>query len=99
MIEILIIDGLPPSTGKGTLLRLLIEEGKIKKAGIGKIVLNGGMATIEVSEGWAPRLARVMDGLQVESRHIRAWQQQQGTGQAHFDRLLRWLDMEAEAER
>ncbi len=99
MMDILNIDGLPPRTGKGTLLRLLIEEGKIKKSGIGKIILNGGMATIEVSDGWAPRLARALDGIQVESRHIRAWQQGQGTGQDHFDQLLAWLAMEAGAEQ
>jgi len=57
------------------------------------------MATIEVSDGWAPRLARALDGIQVESRHIRAWQQGQGTGQDHFDQLLAWLAMEARAEQ
>lgn len=104
MTDILHIDGLPPGAGKGTLLRLLIEEGKIKKSGIGKIILNSGVATIEVTDGWAVRLARVLDGFQVENRHIRAWQQPgqsygPGTDQEHFDQLVVWLDQEATAEK
>lgn len=41
------IDGLPPSVNKGGIVRLLIEVGKLNKHHIGKIKLNGGLATIE----------------------------------------------------
>lgn len=98
-MEHLFVDGLPPSVGKGTLLRLLIEEGGLSKHRIGKIVLNGGVATVEVAAGWAARLVRVLDGAQVETRRIRVWQQAQTGQNAHFDQLLRWLALEAEAER
>ena len=98
-MEHLFVDGLPPSVGKGTLLRLLIEDGGLNKHRVGKIVLNGGVATVEVADGWAARLVRVLDGMQVETRRIRVWQQPQTGNNAHFDQLLRWLVLEAEAER
>lgn len=98
-MEYLFIDGLPPSVGKGTLLRLLIEDGGLSKHRVGRIILSGGTATVEVADGWAARLVRVMDGMQVETRRIRVWQQPQTGRNPHFDQLLRWLALEAEAER
>ena len=98
-MELIFLDGLPPTASKGSLLRLLIEVGGLAKTRIGKIDLQGSRATIEVADGWAGRLARILDGVQVETRHIRAWQQAAAGEDDHFGRLLRWLDMEAEAER
>jgi superfamily I DNA and/or RNA helicase len=97
-MELIYLDGLPPTTQKGSIVRQLIAEGQISQNRIGKIVLNGRMATVEVAEGWAARLVRALDGAQVETRHIRVWQQA-GGGEAHFQQLLRWLALEAEAEK
>lgn len=97
-MELLFIDGLPPTTGKGRIVRLLIEAGDINQSRIGKIVLHGGLATVEVADGWAARLVRALDGARMETRFIRAWQQSSG-GHDHFDRLRRWLTLEADAER
>ncbi|MBE2202497.1 MAG: AAA family ATPase [Anaerolinea sp.] len=102
-MDILFLDGLPPTTGKGGIVRLLIETGDMNPARIGKIALHGGMATVEVPDGWAARLVRALDGAQVETRHIRAWRQvdDEGNGHhhTHFAQLRRWLTLEAEAER
>ena len=57
-----------------------------------------GMATVEVADGWGARLVRALDGTQVETRHIRVWQQV-GSSHPHFQQLLRWLALEAEAEK
>ncbi|MCB8943049.1 MAG: AAA family ATPase [Ardenticatenaceae bacterium] len=97
-MELIYLDGLPPITGKGGIVHLLAEEGQISANRIGKIVLNGGLATVEVAEGWAARLVRALDGVQVETRRIRVWQQV-GSQDAHFQKLLRWLALEADAER
>jgi len=98
-MELLFVDGLPPSVGKGGILRLLIEVGQLHKHQIGKITLSGGLATIEISNGRAARLAHLLDGHLVETRHIRVWQQEGREGQPHFAQLRRWLALEAEAER
>ena len=99
IMELLFIDGLPPTTGKGGIVRLLIEEGKLSKERIGKIDLNGGLATVEVADGWAVRLVRSLDGCPVETRHIRVWHQVYGDSHPHFAQLRRWLALEAEAEQ
>ena len=98
-MELLFIDGLPPTIGKGGLLRLLIEVGQLHKQHIGKIILNGGLATIEIADGRASRLAHLLDGHLIETRHIRVWQQAGGESQPHFAQLRRWLALEAKAEQ
>lgn len=97
-MELIYLDGLPPVTRKGGIVRLLIEEGQITPNRIGKIVLNGGMATVEVAEGWGARLVQALDGAQVETRRIRVWQQA-SSDDTHFQQLLRWLALEAGAEK
>ncbi len=98
-MELLFIDGLPPRFGKGGILRLLIEVGKLNKERIGKIKLNGGLATVEIPDGRAARLVRLLDGYQVETRHVRVWQQAKGDSHPHFAQLRRWLALEAKAEQ
>jgi ATP-dependent RNA/DNA helicase IGHMBP2 len=98
-MELLFIDGLPPGVGKGGIVRLLIEVGRLNKNHIGIITLNGGLATIEISDGRASRLAHLLDGHSIETRHIRAWQQAAGESQPHFAQLRRWLALEADAEK
>ena len=97
-MELIYLDGLPPITRKGGIVRLLIEEGQISQNRIGKIVLNGNMAIVEVAEGWGTRLVRALDGVQVETRRIRVWRQA-ASEDTHFQKLLRWLTLEAEAEK
>ena len=67
-MELLFIDGLPPTVGRGGIVRLLIEAGKLNKTHIGKIKLNGGLATIEIADGRASRLAHLLDGHPIETR-------------------------------
>jgi len=98
-MELLFIEGLPPTVGKGGIVRLLIEVGQVNKNHIGKITLNGGLATVEVSNGRAAPLAHLLDGRLVETRHIRVWQQASEGSQPHFAQLRRWLALEAEAEK
>jgi len=98
-MEHLFIDGLPPKTGIGTVLRLLIEEGRLKKERIGRINLSGGLATVEVPDGRATRLVRLLDGAAVGTRHIRVWQKANINSHPHFTQLRGWLAMEAKAEQ
>ncbi|MCP4426885.1 MAG: AAA family ATPase, partial [Chloroflexi bacterium] len=98
-MELLFIDGLPPTVGKGSLVRLLIEAGRLNKNHIGKIKLNGGLATIEIADGRSTRLAHLLDGYRIETRHIRVWQQAGGNSHPHFSQLRRWLALEAQAEQ
>ncbi len=93
------MDGLPPTVGKGGIVRLLIEVGRLNENHIGKITLNGGLATIEIADGRASRLAHLLDGRSLETRHIRAWQQVEGQSQPHFAQLRHWLALEADAEQ
>ncbi|MCP4287553.1 MAG: hypothetical protein GY792_24455, partial [Gammaproteobacteria bacterium] len=88
-MELLFIDGLPPTVGKGSLVRLLIEAGRLSKHHIGKIKLSGGLATIEIADGRSSRLAHLLDGRPIETRHIRVWQQTSGESQPHFAQLRR----------
>ena len=86
--------------GNGGVLRLLIEVGSVDKQCIGKIVVQDGFATVELEDGLATRAVRKLDGAQVESRHLRAWQQPDlHTADAHFVQLLHWLNLEAQAEQ
>ncbi len=98
-MKLLFIDGLPPTVHKGRIVRLLIEEGKLKKTHIGKIVLQGGSATIEISYKNVARLVRTLDGFQIATRHIRVWQQPDSSENPHFGQLLYWLMLEAKAEQ
>ncbi len=98
MSDVIYLDGLPPTMRKGGILKLLIEVGGLRKDKIGKIELNGRLATIEIPDGQAAKLVRTLDGHQVETRHIRAWQQTSQPSD-RFQQLLRWLQLEANAEK
>lgn len=98
-MKLLFIDGLPPRIHKGAIVRLLIEEGRLKKAHIGRIVLQKSTATIEIVHGNLARLVRKLDGFQVETRHIRVWQELDTDANPHFAQLLHWLTLEAKAEQ
>jgi hypothetical protein len=83
-MEILYLDGLPSTMGKGSIVRQLVETGNLHKKHIGKIELNGGLATVEITDGRAARLIPILDGHTIENRHIRAWVQAGGASDPHF---------------
>ena len=92
---------LPPQTTKGTIVRLLEQVGQINRDKIGAIQLRGREATIDVPDDWGPRLVKAMDGANLDNRNVRAWCDSGRDSHAtadHFQRLTRWLEMEAEAE-
>ena len=98
-MEILLIEGLPLHWRVGGVLRLLIEEGGLNQARVGRIRLRGNQATVEVADGWAERTARRLDGLTLETRHLRARAQAAPDAEdGHFAHLRRCLDWEAQAE-
>ncbi len=100
MSDLLFMDGLPHHMHNGGVLRLLIEVGGVDKQRIGKIVVRDGLATVEVDDGLAARAVRKLDGAQVDLRNIRVWQQPNlQHADDHFLQLLRWIDLEAKAER
>ncbi len=101
-MPLLHLEALPPRTTKGELLRLLCSAGGIGRTVVGKIELQGFVAVIEVPAGWEQRLARALDGIAFKGRSLRAWAGGSAASSAaaedHFRRLIRLLDLEAEAE-
>ena len=99
-MELLYLDKLPKGFGRNKILRLLIEEGQFNKLRIGKIVVTGKRATIELDSGDAAQVAQRLDGLQLGTSKIRAWHELTAEDtDDHFARLLRWLALEAKAEQ
>ncbi|MEX0819442.1 MAG: AAA domain-containing protein [Pirellulaceae bacterium] len=95
------LDALPPRTTKGTIVRLLTQVGEIDKHRIGVIAIEGRSATVDVPDAWAARLAKKLDGTDLANRHIRAWPAaapSSGNREDHFERMIRLLEMEADAE-
>ncbi len=79
-------------------MRLLIEDGNLRKHYIGRIVTKGHGATIEVTGGDISQLVTLLDGNLVGTRQIRVWTDAQIGSDDHFDQLLNWLALEATAE-
>lgn len=103
MTAYLYLDALPPSTTKGTIVRLLVQLGELEKHRIGAIEISGRRATVEVPEAWLVRLVKALDNASLAHGHIRAWSQAPTNSSAapadeHFAQLLRWIDQEAHAE-
>lgn len=103
MTAYLYLDALPPSTTKGTIVRLLVQLGELEKHRIGAIEISGRRATVEVPEAWLVRLVKALDNASLGHGHIRAWSQAPTISAAtpadeHFAQLLRWIDQEAHAE-
>ena len=100
-MALLFLDALPPRTGRGAILNLLIEEGGITNSKIGQIELQGHQATVDVPDKWGRRLVKRLDGANFHDWHIRAWCQSLSSNRAqedHFQRLLRLLELEGKAE-
>jgi DNA polymerase III delta prime subunit len=100
-MALLHLESLPPKTTKGTLIRLLTQLGELNRGKIGRIEGHGRTATIEVPDAWVHRLVKALDGAKLGNQHIRAWHegtQRSRDDEDHFARLLRLLEMEADAE-
>ncbi|HWC88632.1 MAG TPA: AAA domain-containing protein [Pirellulales bacterium] len=101
MMGILYLEPLPPRAGKSEVLKWLAESGHIERSKIGRIDLQGKRAAVQVPEGRLERLARQLDGTAFGERRIRAWMEMPEaagrTGEDHFQRLARLLDLEAKA--
>lgn len=99
-MSILQLDALPPRTTKGTIVRLLIQVGGIERRKIGLVEIRGRNAKVEVPDDWIDRLVQRLDGTSLANRHIRASHgtRLQGADEDYFQRLLRLLEIEAEAE-
>jgi hypothetical protein len=98
-MALLHLEPLPPRTTRGDLLRLLIEQGGLDRARVGRIDLHGRLATIEVPDAHLPRLVRALDGARLHDRAVRAWADA-GPADAddHFARLTNLLELESQAE-
>lgn len=99
-MAILQLDELPPRTTKGTIVRLLVQVGEIDRKKIGSIELRGRNSRIEVPDDLIDRLVKRLDGANLANRHIRAshGNRLSSVDEDHFHRLLRLLEIEAEAE-
>jgi superfamily I DNA and/or RNA helicase len=100
-MALLHIESLPARTTKGTIVRLLTQVGAIDRKRIGAIELRGREAAVEVPDKWAARLVKALDGTSLLNKHLRAWSEagaSSGDDEDHFERLVRLLEIEAEAE-
>jgi ATP-dependent RNA/DNA helicase IGHMBP2 len=103
---ILTLDGLPPRTGVGALVRFVCDTAGIDSQRLGKIDLAGRRAQLEVPADWGARLVRLLDGARFNESNLRARCETPSAAHAgaktagdedHFARLTRLLRMEAEA--
>jgi ATP-dependent RNA/DNA helicase IGHMBP2 len=94
------LGSLPPRTTRGTVVRLLVQVGGLAKAKIGTVELRGREATVEVPSTMLDSLVKSLDGSKLDHQPIRAWRERMAnTGpEDHFQRLIRLLDLEADAE-
>ncbi len=102
-MALLHLESLPPRTKKGTIVRLLVQVGEIDRQRIGAIELRGRAATVEVPDKWSARLVKALDGALLIVQHVRAWSEAEpivrgGGEEDHFERLIRLLGVEAQAE-
>ena len=69
---------------------------------MGRIELHGNQAVVEIPDGWEARLVKAFDGRQFGDRRVRAWTSGPPTagrsGENHFSRLARLLELEGHAE-
>lgn len=97
---ILYLEPLPPRAGKGDILAWLAETGQIERSKIGRIELAGKRAAVHVPDSRLQRLARQLDGAAFGERRVRAWAEMPAavrSGEDHFQRLARLLELETKA--
>lgn len=97
----LYIDTIPTGVTKGRILGWILDTGSVKKQQVGSIEIRGQQAVVEVPETVGQRVAKGLDGQSLMGRPVQVWfeSEDENTDDAdHFQRLTRWLDMEARAE-
>ncbi len=95
------IDPLPARSSPGDVLRFVAERGKIDGKQVGKIVLVGRGATVEIPDAKAAALIAALDGATFTDKRVRV--RFAGTAAFsqfdHFANLSRLIDLEAHAEQ
>ncbi|MBY0524105.1 MAG: AAA family ATPase [Gemmataceae bacterium] len=100
-MPLLHLESLPPRTTRKDLVRYLTTVAKIDERQLGRLDVRRSVAVIEVSESWAGRLLKALDGASWNDRRLRARMGDVGvvgSGEDHFQRLGRLLKVEAAAE-
>ncbi len=95
------IDSLPGRISKGALLRWLLDTEEVRKQQVGSIEIYGRHASVELPDSVGPRLARRLDGQDLNGRTVQVWFEAPHADNdvtGHFAKLNRWLDMEQSAE-
>jgi hypothetical protein len=95
------LERLAPRVGKADLLKLLDRIGGLPGTRVGRIELAGGVAKIEVPPGWQDRLARLLDGTELQGKKLRAWAESNEIDPPEHEflaQLVRLLEIEREAE-
>ena len=98
---LLYLDALPPNTKRGTIVRLLTQLVGLPKDRVGKIEIRGRTANIEIPSRFLDSAVAKIDGSRLGDQHIRAWhntKKKTAAEEDHFQRLGRWLELEADAE-
>ena len=96
------IEPLSRRVTKSDVLAFLCSAGSLDRRRVGRIELRGSQAIVEIPDGWESRLAKALNGQRLGERQVRAWTsglEPVGQGQEdHFQRLLRLLELEGQAE-
>ncbi len=97
----LYIDTIPAGVTKGRILGWILDSDDVKKQQVGSIEIRGQQAVVEVPASVGQRVAKCLDGQSLMGRSVQVWFESEGENADvadHFQRLMRWLDMEARAE-
>ncbi|MCH2126685.1 MAG: AAA domain-containing protein [Pirellulaceae bacterium] len=101
-MALLHIESLPPQTTKGTIVRLLIQIGKVDRAKIGRIEVVNRTARVEIPDRQLGRAVKLLDGENLANRKIHVWGEPSSLpatfANEHFARLAHLLQIEAAAE-
>ncbi len=100
-MALLHIEPLSRRAGMSEILAFLDGAG-LDRRRVGRIELHGNQAVVEIPDGWEARLVKAFDGRQFGDRRVRAWTSGPPTagrsGENHFSRLARLLELEGRAE-
>lgn len=110
---VLHLESLPPDTNRKTIVRLLLQVGKIARPQVGSVEILGRSARIDLPDSVLDRVAAAIDGSKLAGAQLRAWGVKRESVDEvphggrrfadravrdHFARLSRLLDLEGEAE-
>jgi superfamily I DNA and/or RNA helicase len=100
-MALLHLEPLPPRVTRGEVLRFVCEQGGLDGRLVGRIDLQGRLASVEVPDSWEARLLKALDGASLRERRLRAWSSASASRPSaddHFQRLAALLHIESEAE-